>query len=302
MIVPAYNPGKLWLKWSEAVARQQSDVQCLVVDSASTDGTDFSELPSGRQLLRIATADFNHGKTRNFALHHLPAGADVVVFMTQDSLLADAQALQNLVAAMDDPTVACAWGRQLPHIDADYLATPIAAHARLFNYPANSRTVSLADKVQLGLKTCFMSNSFAAYRVADLLSVGGFPSDVILGEDMAVTAKLLMAGKRVAYVANARVHHSHNYSVLQEFRRYFDTGVFHARNPWLLQTFGSAGGEGMRFVRSELLYLWRYAPWWIPTAMVRTLGKLAGYRMGLFEALMPRCIKRWCSMHYLYWS
>jgi len=290
------------LQWLEAVLRQQSDVQGIVVDSASTDGTNFSDLPSDWQLLHIATADFNHGGTRNLALQHLPVGTDVVVFMTQDSLLADVQALQKLVAAMDDPIVACAWGRQLPHIDANYVATPVAAHARLFNYPANSRTVSLADKVQLGLKTCFMSNSFAAYRVADLLAVGGFPSDVILGEDMAVTAKLLMAGKRVAYVADACVHHSHNYSVLQEFRRYFDTGVFHARNPWLLQTFGSSGGEGMRFVRSELLYLWRYAPWWIPTAMIRTLAKLAGYRMGLFEALMPRWIKRWISMHYRYWD
>jgi rhamnosyltransferase len=273
-------------------------VQGVVIDSESTDGTDFSALPNSWQLQRIAVADFNHGSTRSQALGHLPQGTEVVVFMTQDALLAEPYALSRLVSVFADPSVACAYGRQLPHADA----SPVAAHARLFNYSDVSRTVSLDDKAHLGLKACFLSNSFAAYRVVDLQAVDGFPSDVILGEDMYVAARLLMAGKRVAYVADACVHHSHNYSVLQEFRRYFDTGVFHARNPWLLQTFGSAGGEGVRFVRSELLYLWRYTPWWIPSAMVRTFAKLGGYRMGQFEALMPRWIKRWCSMHYRYWN
>jgi rhamnosyltransferase len=72
---------------------------------------------------------------------------------------------------------------------------------------------------------------------------------------MSVAARLLMAGKRVAYVAEACVHHSHNYSLVQEFRRYFDTGVFHARSPWLLQEFGTANSEGLRFVRSEISFL-----------------------------------------------
>ncbi|WP_299510624.1 glycosyltransferase family 2 protein, partial [uncultured Limnohabitans sp.] len=147
-----------------------------------------------------------------------------------------------------------------------------------------------------------VSNSFAAYRVADLQAVGGFPSSVILGEDMSVAARLLMAGKTVAYVADACAHHSHNYSVLQEFRRYFDTGVFHARSPWLLAEFGSASGEGLRFVRCELAYLWRHAPWWIPSALVRTAAKLIGYRLGRLESRWPLWFKRWCSMHKGYWN
>jgi rhamnosyltransferase len=202
------------------------------------------------------------------------------------------------VSVFANPSVACVYGKQLPHTDA----TPVAAHARLFNYPAASRVVSLVDKERLGIKTCFMSNSFAAYRVADLQAVGGFPSDVILGEDMSVAARLLMTGKSVAYVADACAYHSHNYSVMQEFRRYFDTGVFHARSPWLLAEFGSAGGEGLRFVRSELAYLWRHAPGWIPSALVRTAAKLIGYRLGRLESRWPLWFKRWCSMHKGYWG
>ena len=297
LVLLTRNPGPFWSQWLQAVQAQETTVPVLVVDSSSTDGTNFSDLPIRWQLLHIAHADFNHGGTRNLALSHLPACTDVVVYMTQDALLADPQALSRLVAVFTDPSVGCAYGRQLPHSDA----TPIAAHTRHFNYPAKSRTVSFEDKVHLGLKACFLSNSFAAYRLSDLLAAGGFPSNVILGEDMSVAARLLMVGKRVAYVAEACVFHSHNYSLGQEFRRYFDTGVFHARSPWLLQTFGSAGGEGLRFVRSELSYLWRHAPMWIPSAMIRTVFKLLGYRLGRLEARWPLWLKKRMSMHTNYW-
>ena len=298
IIVPTRNPGVLWHSVIRAIFSQIKLVGLIIIDSQSTDGTDFNEIRKNYTLLEISECNFNHGNTRNICLGHLPAGTDVVVYMTQDALLSDEHALSRLVAVFDDPAVACAYGRQLPHADA----SPVAAHARLFNYPDVSRSVSLADKSHLGLKACFMSNSFAAYRVADLQAVGGFPASVILGEDMSVAARLLMAGKRVSYVADACVHHSHNYSALQEFRRYFDTGVFHARSPWLLQTFGSAGGEGLRFVRSELAYLWRHAPAWVPSALVRTVAKLMGYRMGRLEALWPLWFKRWCSMHKGFWG
>jgi len=297
LILLTRNPGHFWPQWLKAVYAQQPPVPGVVVDSSSTDRTNFCALPKSFELLRIFAADFNHGGTRNLALNYLAAGTEVAVFMTQDALLADSHALSRLVAVFDDPSVACAYGRQLPHADA----TPIAAHARHFNYPDQSRTIRFEDKAQLGLKACFLSNSFAAYRLSDLLAVGGFPPNVILGEDMSVAARLLMAGKRVAYVAEACVFHSHNYSIGQEFRRYFDTGVFHARSPWLLQAFGSAGGEGLRFVKSELSYLWQHAPAWIPSAMMRTVFKLLGYRLGLLESWWPLWLKKRMSMHPNYW-
>ncbi|VCW13919.1 hypothetical protein BANRA_01245 [Escherichia coli] len=43
---------------------------------------------------------------------------------------------------------------------------------------------------------------------------------------MYYTAKAILAGYKVAYVADAVVKHSHNYSPIDEFKRYFDIGVF----------------------------------------------------------------------------
>ncbi len=298
LIVLTYNPGKLLPLWIDAVKRQRRIVRVLLIDSSSTDGSNFSELPPSFDFKRIAAKDFNHGGTRNWALKHVPDETEVVIYMTQDAFLAEFDSLQTILSAFEDKTVGCAYGRQLPHEEA----TPLAAHARGFNYPATSRIVSMADQPKLGIKTCFLSNSFAAYRLSDLVAVGGFPADVILGEDMTVAARLLVAGKRIAYVANACVYHSHNYTMTQEFRRYFDTGVFHARSPLLLQTFGGVGGEGMRFVRSELNYLWRFAPTWIPAALTRALIKWLGYKLGRYETHLPLPLKRRCSMHKVYWD
>lgn len=59
--------------------------------------------------------------------------------------------------------------------------------------------------------------------------------------------------------------------------------------------------EGLRFVRSELAYLWRHAPTCIPAAMASTLAKWVGYKLGRAEARLPLAFKRWCSMHRGYW-
>ncbi len=298
LVVLTCNPGNLLQLWIDAVKRQNYLVTVFLIDTASTDGSNFSELPSNFTLKKIRSEDFNHGKTRSWALENLPPRTDIVIYMTQDAFLVGFDSLQTILYAFEDNSVGCAYGRQLPH----EAATPLAAHAREFNYPATSSIVSMRDQSKLGIKTCFLSNSFAAYRMSDLVAVGGFPSDVILGEDMVVAARLLMHGKRIAYVANACVYHSHNYTMSQEFRRYFDTGVFHSRNSWLIKTFGGARNEGMRFVCSELKYLWQMAPKWIPSALTRTVIKWVAYKLGRCEAHLPLFLKRWSSMHKAYWN
>jgi hypothetical protein len=156
----------------------------LVVDSSSTDGTTEAFRAAGAQVHVIARADFNHGATRQLGVERLD-DCDIVVFLTQDALPADARAIERLVAAFDDPAVAAAYGRQLPHPGAG----PIEAHARLFNYPATGRVKTIDDRHTLGIKTVFLSNSFAAYRRADLQAAGGFPGHLIMGEDTYVAAR-----------------------------------------------------------------------------------------------------------------
>ena len=268
----------------------------LVVDSASDDDSVHIANKAGAEVLVIDRASFDHGATRDMALRHLDA--DVVVFLTQDALLADCAALLRLVAAFEDASVGAAFGRQLPHDDA----TPIAAHARLFNYPPQSYTVDREDIPRLGIKAAFLSNSFAAYRRQALLDAGGFPENTILSEDMLAGARLLQNGWKLAYCAEACVKHSHNYSFAEEFRRYFDIGVLHAREQWLLEWLGKAEGEGLRFLKSEFSFLRHRAPLLLPQALLRTALKYLGYRLGKTERHLSLPLKQRCSMHRRFWK
>ena len=180
-------------------------------------------------------------------------------------------------------------------------ASPIEAHARYFNYPAHSAVKSISENNQYGFKLIFFSNAFAAYRILALKEVRGFPSDVILGEDTTACAKLLLNGWKIAYQANATVVHSHQYTVLHEFKRYFDIGVLHAREAWLLEKFGTTHNEGYRFVRSELNYLSDNAILLIPQALFRTVIKLFAYRLGRGERYLPKYLKKYLSMNKNYW-
>lgn len=293
--VPTLNPGKRFARWLQATLPALNGARLLVIDSSSDDDTVALARAAGAEVVVIKRSEFDHGATRDMALRRL--ATDIVVFMTQDALPASTETISHLVSTFKDASVGAAFGRQLPHDDA----TPIAAHARLFNYAPTSYTVGLADASRMGIKTVFLSNSFAAYRRDALLGAGGFPHGLILAEDMLAGARLLKAGWRLAYCADACVKHSHNYSLLEEMRRYFDIGVLHGRERWLLEWLGRPEGEGMRFVRSECRYLLRKAPWRLPEAGVRSLLKYLGYRLGHVEADLPLAAKRRLSMQRSYW-
>lgn len=299
VVVPVYNGGALWREAAQAIAGAQRasrrQVRVKVVDSSSRDASAEIAREHGFSVETISSADFDHGRTRNAAVYGDPA--DVYVFLTQDAILHDAGALDTLVAAFADEKVAVAYGRQLPHLNAN----PIAAHARTFNYPAASRVAGLEARPRLGIKTVFVSNSFAAYRSTVFHALGGFPKRSIVSEDMYLAARAVLAGHRVAYRAEACVRHSHNYGPLEEFRRYFDIGVFQHDQRWIGETFGAAEGEGMRFVKSELAYLTGQAPFWVPRACLHNALKMLGYRLGRNYPRLPVSLRRLMSMHRGYW-
>lgn len=298
IVVPTLNAGEKWNTWIEAVKNQQYRInKVLVIDSDSTDDTREKAIAAGFDVITIKRSEFGHGKTRQECVNKL-GEYSIIVFLTQDAILCSNDAIQELVKCFEDPGVAAAYGRQLPHKNAML----IEAHARIFNYPDNSYVRSLEDKKKYGLKTIFISNSFAAYRTEMLKDTGGFPEDTILGEDTYVVAKMLLSGKKVAYCANACVHHSHNYSMLQEFKRYFDTGIFHSREHWILDEYGFAEGAGKEFVKSELRFLLRRSPLLIPGAIFRTILRYTGYMLGRKEYYLPIRLKKILSLHPNYWQ
>ncbi len=298
LIIPTLNGGELFERLLTSISIQSyQPYRKIIIDSASRDQTVMLAQTAGFEVVSISRDTFNHGLTRQQGVE-MVQDADIVLFLTQDAILADSEALVRLVESFAAANIGAAYGRQLPHLNA----MPIEAHARLFNYSAVSSVKSLEDASRLGIKTAFISNSFAAYRHSALMSVGGFPPNTILSEDTYVAAKMLLHGWKIAYCTEAQAYHSHNYSFIQEFKRYFDIGVFQARESWIREKFGQAEGEGLRYVISEMRYLWNHCSYLIPFAFIRTVLKYIGYKFGLWEKKIPISVKRHISMHKEYWK
>lgn len=297
--IPTYNGGELWEKTASNIKKfAPNETFVQVIDSGSKDNTVDIAIKAGFNVINIDSGDFNHGGTRNQAVNEHIDEYDIVVFLTQDAV-PQKGFVEEIIAAFSEPEVACAYGRQLPHADA----TPIAQHARLFNYSNIGHVNSYLEVEKLGIKTVFMSNSFSAYRIAIFKKLGGFPSNTILCEDMFFTAKALLAGYKSIYVSTAIVHHSHNYSPLEEFKRYFDIGVFHSDEPWIRDNFGGAGGEGKKFIISELNYLLnKKAIKWIPIAFINNFMKVIGYKVGQKYNFIPLAFTKKLTMHKRFWG
>lgn len=272
--------------------------EVLIIDSASDDKTIDIANDYHARVHQIELDAFDHGGTRSMAARM--AIGDILVFMTQDVLPVSRQLLQNLVEPMlKSSEIAASYARQLPSFDADQ----IASHLRSFNYPQQSVVKTFEDRHRLGFETVFLSNSCAAYRKSSLEAIDYFESGLIFGEDSNAAGKLLEKAGNIAYAADAQVYHSHNYSWSEEFRRYFDVGVFHQRQRWLLDTYGGAGGRGVDYIRSGLTYLWRRHSYrMIGDFMVRVGLKFCGYRLGRFHPMLPVKLAEQLSMNSRWWQ
>ena len=276
LVVLTLNPGPSFVDWLDAVRNQTlSPDELLVIDSQSTDSYPEQAVRYGFAFHRIRREEFGHGKTRQLAVEIL-TGSEVIIFMTQDAILEKPDSLAHLIRGLESLEVGAAYGRQLPQKGA----SPIEAHARLFNYPDRSRVKSLEDIQELGIKTPFFSNSFSAYKKNVLIEMGGFPVHLNFGEDVYVAARMILKGWKIAYVSDATVYHSHRYSYREEWRRYLQVGQFYGGETWIVKAFGNAKGEGMRFVLAELGYLFSINALLIPSSLFRTILKFVGYHLG----------------------
>jgi rhamnosyltransferase len=297
LVIPTWNAGRHWSGIQRTLRMQGiAPDHVLIIDSSSTDNTPTLARKAGYRLKTIPQVSFRHGATRQLAAELLP-DAEFLVYLTQDALLSGGKALENLLEAFGDPEVGGCYGRQLPRTEAG----PIERHARLFNYSATPDLRTFEDRKTLGIRAAFFSNSFAAYRRTALDEVGGFPRHTIVSEEVTVAARMLIAGWKVAYQADATVIHSHDLTVKQEFSRYFDIGVHHAREEWILNEFGDAGGEGKAFVLSEARYLLKSQPSLLLWATVRNASKWCAYHLGRHESYLPQSIKEVLSAQQGFW-
>lgn len=295
IVIPTYNSVQHLSFCLPPLLNSPLKPKILVADASSGDGTAKLASEMGVEVWTFPRKDYNHGLTREAARKRLKT--TFVVMMTPDAYAVDREMLEKLVAPLQQKQAEVAYARQLPHEGASHFE----AFPRLFNYPEHSHIRSLKDTAQFGTYTFFCSNSCAAYTQQALDEVGGFPA-VLLGEDTCAAAKVLRAGGRIAYVAEAQVRHSHNYSLIEEFQRYFDTGLARSGYNELLGGLKSDDERAVSFLKSFILHLAKHQPWMIPYGCLHSFAKLSGYHLGRWAVNAPDALKKVLSRQKFYWN
>tara|TARA_B100001250_G_scaffold213982_1_gene183542 strand:- start:23361 stop:24299 length:939 start_codon:yes stop_codon:yes gene_type:complete len=304
IIIPTYNAMSYdtFPNLIKLLLSTKNDVgKILIIDSSSNDKTVEFVTNIGIEVLVIPMQEFDHGTTRDMGVKILSDKyfLKYVIFLTQDAALSSIDSLYSIIKPFDDDLIGAVCGRQVPHDNANL----IAKHSRFFNYEETSRINTISNIPNLGLKTAFMSNSFASYNIQILNQMNGFPKTLIFGEDMYVAAKMILNGFKTCYCSDAIVRHSHNYSLFEEFRRYFDIGVFHVSNPFLLEEFSSPKRGGFNYLISELQFtLKNWSLFWFCNSLLRTMLKFLAYNLGKNNSRINKVLNKKMSMNNNYWN
>lgn len=293
VVIPVKNGGALLERVLAAVTGQRAPwpYEILVIDSGSTD--DSVEIVRSFDRVRLHTIDpeeFGHGRTRNLGAS-LTRG-EYIAYLTQDALPADTNWLCELVQAMEaDPDIAGAFGRHLPYPGS----SPLTARELLEHF-AGFGAVNTVYRIEdpqryrqdQGYRQWlhFFSNNNACLRRSVWERIP-FP-DVDFAEDQLWAKAVLEAGYAKVYVPRACVYHSHDFGVVETFRRAFDEGRAFKRHFDYDLVPGVAA-----LLRHWPRFTWRDWIWvreaglpplrrWFWQAQVpfRALARLAGYYAG----------------------
>jgi len=282
VIIPICNAGRRLFDLLDSLQDQTvKPSQIVIVDSDPTDETNETANRQNCKVIKINLTNFDHGTTRNLGVAQ--TDSEFVVFLTQDVIPADEYMIAELIKPLQtDTNIAICYGRQLPRANT----RPLERFFREFNYPPQSILKTKNSIPILGLKTFFCSNSCSAIRRSIFNKIGGFKNNVIVNEDMLFAAKAILAGYNVYYNPEAKVYHSHSYSLLQIYKRYFKIGRFFANNKWLLQ-YGELKSYGGSIIKSGIITFWKEKkPHYTVALFVELAIKTIAYKIGWYYQLL----------------
>lgn len=297
VIIPTLNGGKELSKLLQLIKLQTINVQeVIIIDSESIDSTVQVAKSFNVKVFSIQREYFDHGGTRNFAAAR--AVGDILIFMTQDALPENENTFENLIKPLENPKIVVSYARQLPKPNTKITDQFL----RLYNYPSQSLIKSEALVAELGIKTFQNSNVCAAYRKKEFARLGGFEEAIVSNEDMLFAAKAIFAGYKVAYCAEARVLHSHNYTFRDIFKRYFDIGASLDNNP-LIARVGKAESKGLDFIKKQIKYIKQEKAFAsLHYVLLEAICKYAGYKLGENHQHLPPAWKKHLGLNKGFWS
>lgn len=265
VVIPVYNGEEYLDEVLAAVTAQVIDepFEVLVIDSGSTDRSlEIIRSHPGVRLIEIPNSEFGHGRTRNLGVQQ--TSGELIAFLTQDATPASEHwlaAYQGAFRLADN--VGSAFGPHLPRPGNN----PLMARL-LIDHFAGFGSVDGEPVLQLPGDLTFLSNSNscisrAAWEMAPF-------RDIPYAEDQAFGVDSMNNGFAKVYVPAAGALHSHNYGMIEGFRRSFDDyrGTNDSTGEGTGTSLREALGSVKHSVRGDLDLLedlgqptWRRAAW-----------------------------------------
>lgn len=274
ILCPLYNASKDFDILMEGIYKQKDiEVKNIIfpVTESSDNTLELAKSISNAIVIEVKKEEFSHSLTRENAMKL--ATSDFVIFISQDVYLSDEFAIKNLASCIDDKVIH-AFARQITK------SKGIEKYTREKNYPTQSYIMSAKDIEKEQIKTFYSSDACSAYNRKKFLELGGFDGKVFkVSEDMYFCHKAILSGYSIMYCAESIVTHSHNLTLKQLYKRYYDIGLFFAQNPEFKKYKSTDSGLSLAFYilgkalkHFDIPVLFR----WLPDMLVRYLGKKKG--------------------------
>ncbi len=223
VVIPTLNAGAEfgWLLRKLRAQRGLREVQIVVVDSGSRDGTVALAREAGAKVVEIAPSEFTHSHSRNVGAD--AADGDYLLFMVQDAFPIGEYWLHGMLRFLRDArherlaAVSCSESSRSDSdlmydamIDTHYRFLGCLEQDRVGRHSGNDH-MSLRSQGQLSDVSCLIARElFGRYRYR-----GDYAEDLDLG------IRLIQDGWQVAMLASVKVVHSHNRPAYYYLKRSF---------------------------------------------------------------------------------
>ncbi|MGJ5642462.1 glycosyltransferase family 2 protein [Formosa sp. S-31] len=230
-----------------------NQIEVIIIDSGSTDGTLEYVKENGVILIEISKTDFNHGATRNLGVQR--AQGEFVLLTVQDAWTEDPKLLETMLSHFKDSNVAGVCGQQIVPHDTDknpheWFRPFSKPKPRFVHFKAHKEFEQLTPKEQR--QACIWDDVIAMYRKSVLLDIPF--KHVVFGEDMLWAKDVLLQGYTIVYDTTARVNHYHYQFPEYTYKRVLIAHAFIYHNFKLLKnkTYG---------LKDYLLIIYRNFKW-----------------------------------------
>ncbi|MEM9128165.1 MAG: glycosyltransferase [Pseudomonadota bacterium] len=216
------------------------DVETVLVDSGSTDGTIEIAQQYGCRITHIDKSEFSFGRSLNRGCAF--ARGDILALISGHCVPVSKDWLRNLCAPLTNGRVSYSYGRQIGDDDSNYSERRIFA-----KYFPDTSSVPQAG---------FFCNNANSALLRSVWANQPFDEDLTGLEDMDLAKRIHDAGHRIGYVAEAPVFHHHQES-WAAIRRRFEREALALRS--IMPEVQLSRGDVLRCVVTSTWGDWRSA-------------------------------------------